>query len=50
MPSAGPLARALITVDVNLDLSVAVWQRSLPITLFSVAIILANIGVWIRCA
>lgn len=29
--------------------SVAVWQRSLPITLFSVAIILANIGVWIRC-
>jgi len=28
--------------------SVAVWQRTLPITLFSIAIILANIGVWIR--
>ncbi|KAH9044905.1 hypothetical protein EDB83DRAFT_2523561 [Lactarius deliciosus] len=29
--------------------SVAVWQRSLPITLFSIAIILTNLGVWIRC-
>jgi hypothetical protein len=28
--------------------SVAVWQRSMPITVFSVAIILTNIGVWIR--
>ncbi|KAH9003803.1 hypothetical protein EDB86DRAFT_3214350 [Lactarius hatsudake] len=29
--------------------SVAVWQRSLPITIFSIAIILTNLGVWIRC-
>ncbi|KAH9054887.1 hypothetical protein EDB87DRAFT_1406750 [Lactarius vividus] len=29
--------------------SVAVWQRSLPITLFSIAIIMTNVGVWIRC-
>ncbi|KAH9177254.1 hypothetical protein EDB89DRAFT_1522942 [Lactarius sanguifluus] len=29
--------------------SVAVWQRSLPITLFSIAIIMTNLGVWIRC-
>lgn len=29
--------------------SVAVWQRSLPITIFSIATILANLGVWIRC-
>jgi len=28
--------------------SVAVWQCSLPITIFSIAIILANVGVWIR--
>ncbi|KAI9447260.1 hypothetical protein BJY52DRAFT_360939 [Lactarius psammicola] len=29
--------------------SVAVWQRSLPITLFSIALILTNLGVWMRC-
>ncbi|KAI0298452.1 hypothetical protein B0F90DRAFT_702538 [Multifurca ochricompacta] len=28
--------------------SIAVWQRSLPVTVFSAAIVLTNVGAWIR--